>query len=414
MQFAGRPHLAGLIGKIAALAGAMALLLGAGGSIFGAGQPDLRALRDMYRRPSAIQYPKDDPYSRAKYELGRTLFFDPILSGANVRSCSTCHNPGLSWADGQPLAIGENQKPLSTGLRTPTLLNVAWTPKLGWDGHVSDLEGFALGPLTSPEIMNLPEKAMLDRLSTIPGYARAFDAAFGKGDITTPRVEQALATFERSIVSQEAPFDRWIKGDPNAIDVAAKRGFTLFNGAANCAACHSGWAFTDVSFHDIGVAKDDDIGRGRLFPTSVKLQHAFKTPTLRDVTRRGPYMHDGSLATLDDVIDLYNRGGIDRPSRDDQIHRLNLSESDKSDLIAFLETLNGKSEQVPVPVLPRGLREPQVSDHLWQRTANQAKAHDQQHSANGLKHLYMGWKAFGDVGDRAADHHADKTGKAEH
>jgi len=385
MQFAERPHSAGLIGKTAALAGAVVLLLGASGSIFGAGQSDMRTLRDMYRRPTAIPYPKDNPYSRAKYELGRMLFFDPILSGSKVRSCSTCHNPGLSWGDGEQQALGENQKPLSSGLRSPTLLNVAWTPKLGWDGHFGTLEGVAIAPITSSENMNLPEKAMLERLSAIPGYAKAFDAAFGKGEISTSKVaqalvtrqsaipghakdfdaafgnseitalkvEQALATFERSIVSQEAPFDRWIKGEPNAINAAAKRGVALFNGAANCAACHSGWAFTDASFHDIGVAKDDDIGRGRLFPSSVKLQHAFKTPTLRDVARRGPYMHDGSLATLDDVIDLYNRGGIDRPSRDDAIHQLNLPQGAKSDLIAFLQTLNGKPEQVPVPVLPR-------------------------------------------------------------
>ena len=143
---------------------------------------------------------------------------------------------------------------------------------------------------------------------------KAFDAAFGKGDITVLKIEQALATFERSIVSNEAPFDHWVAGDDNAIGLAAKRGFALFNGKANCAACHSGWAFTDASFHDIGVAKNDDIGRGRLFPSSVKLKYAFKTPTLRDVARRGPYMHDGSLATLEDVIDLYDRGGIDRPA----------------------------------------------------------------------------------------------------
>ena len=175
----------------------------------------------------------------------------------------------------------------------------------------------------------------------------------GKGDITVPKIEQALATFERSIVSDDAPFDRWIRGDEAAIGAAAKRGFALFNGKANCAACHSGWAFTDASFHDIGVAKNDDIGRGRLFPTSVKLQYAFKTPTLRDVTRRGPYMHDGSLSTLDDVIDLYNRGGIDRPSRDDEIHQLNLPQSEKAELIAFLQTLNGKAKPFTVPVLPR-------------------------------------------------------------
>jgi cytochrome c peroxidase len=353
MQFVERPHPSGYIGKVAALAGAVALLLGAGGSIFGAGEVGLRTLQDTYRRPVEIPYPKDDPYSHAKYELGRTLFFDPILSGAKVRSCSTCHNPGLSWADGQPRALGEKQEPLASGLRTPTLLNVAWTPKLGWDGHFHDLEGVAIGPITATDNMNLPEQTMLDRLSAIPGYGTAFEAAFGKGDVTTLKVEQALATFERSIVSHEAPFDRWIQGDPNAINAAAKRGFALFNGAANCAACHSGWAFTDASFHDIGIAKDDDIGRGRLFPSSVKLQYAFKTPTLRDVAQRGPYMHDGSLVTLADVVDLYNRGGVDRPSRDDLIHQLNLPQSDKADLVAFLQTLSGKPDQVAVPILPR-------------------------------------------------------------
>jgi cytochrome c peroxidase len=353
MTFAGRPHRSGLIGKVAALAGGLVLLLGAGGSIFGAGEISLRTLQKQYLRPAGIPYPKDNPHSRAKYELGRTLFFDPILSGGKVRSCSTCHNPGLSWSDGQPRALGEKQQPLSSGLRTPTLLNVAWTPKLGWDGHFHDLEGVAIAPITAPDNMNLPEETMIARLSANPGYAIAFNAAFGKGEITTPKIEQALATFERSIVSREAPFDRWIRGDPNAINAAAKHGFALFNGAANCAICHSGWAFTDVSFHDIGVAMGDDIGRGRLFPSSVKLQYAFKTPTLRDVARRGPYMHDGSLATLEDVIDLYNRGGVQRPSRDEEIHQLNLLPNEKADLVAFLHTLNGAPERVSVAELPR-------------------------------------------------------------
>jgi len=337
------------MGKSAGPIGILVLLLSAGGPIFGAAAVSLHALKAQYLRPAQIPYPKDNPYSRAKSELGRTLFFDPILSGSKVRSCSTCHNPGLSWADGQPRAIGEKQLPL----RAPTLLNVAWTPKLGWDGHFRDLESVAIGPLTSPGNMSLPEKTMIDRLSAIPGYVSAFDAAFGKGEITRRKVELALATFERSIVSDKAPFDRWIGGDQTAINAAAKRGFDLFNGKANCAACHSGWAFTDASFHDIGVAKNDDVGRGRLFPSSVKLKYAFKTPTLRDVARRGPYMHDGSLATLEDVIDLYNRGGVDRPSRDDLIGQLNLLQSDKADLIAFLDTLNGTPKPFAVPVLPR-------------------------------------------------------------
>jgi cytochrome c peroxidase len=348
-----RRTLCGAIGNVAWLIGALALFASASGSLFAAGEIGLHALRAEYRRPTDIPYPQDDPYTHAKHVLGRTLFFDPVLSGSKLRSCSTCHNPGLSWADGQPRAIGENQQPLKSGLRTPTLLNVAWTPKLGWDGHFSTLEGVAIGPITAPDNMNLPADQLVARLSAIAGYVGAFDAAFGKGDISVPKIEQSLATFERSIVSDEAPFDRWIKGDENAIDAAAKRGFALFNGKGNCAACHSGWAFTDASFHDIGVAKNDDIGRGRLFPTSVKLKYAFKTPTLRDVARRGPYMHDGSYATLGDVIDLYDRGGIDRPSRDDLIHQLNLPQGDKADLVAFLQTLSGKPEFFAVPVLPR-------------------------------------------------------------
>jgi len=333
------------------LVSALLVLLSAGGLISEATAGDRLTLREKYRRPVEIPFPKDDPYSDAKFKLGRTLFFDPILSGSGVRSCASCHNPGLSWADGHPRAIGEMQEPLP--LRTPTLLDVAWTPKLGWDGHFRDLEGVAMGPITSPTIMNLSAKVLTARLSAIPDYVDAFDLAFGEGDITRRKVELALATFERSIVSTGAPFDRWIDGDETAIDESAKRGFDLFNGKANCAACHSGWAFTDASFHDIGTAQKDDIGRGRLFPTSVKLQYAFKTPTLRDVARRGPYMHDGSVPTLEAVIDLYDRGGIERPSRADEIHPLGLAKDEKADLIAFLHTLNGTPQPVVFPELPR-------------------------------------------------------------
>ena len=152
-------------------------------------------------------------------------------------------------------------------LRTPTLLNVAWVPRPGWTGHFRSLEAVAFGPITSPGNMNLPEAELIKRLLEIPGYVRAFHTAFGDGKITRQNIELALATFQRSIVSGEAPFDRWIKGDEGAISEAAKRGFDLFNGKAHCASCHSGWAFTNSSFHDIGTAKGDDIGRGKLFPT---------------------------------------------------------------------------------------------------------------------------------------------------
>ena len=338
-------------GVLAAMVTASIVALGASVSMSNTPEESRQAWLEQYKRPTEIPFPKDNPFSDAKYRLGRTLFFDPVLSGSEVRSCATCHNPGLSWADGQPRAVGEKQQQLP--LRTPTLLNIAWVPKLGWDGHFRDLENVAMGPITSATNMNLPEKTMVERLAAIPGYVDAFDAAFGEGDITVRKMEFALATFERTIVSKGAPFDRWLDGDQAAISEAAKRGFDLFNGKANCAACHSGWAFTDASFHDIGSARGDDIGRGRLFPNSVTLRYAFKTPTLRDVARRAPYMHDGAVPTLEAVIDLYNRGGIERPSRAEEIHPLGLTDNEKADLIAFLRTLNSAPEMVSFPALPR-------------------------------------------------------------
>jgi cytochrome c peroxidase len=311
----------------------------------------LKALKEKYRRPAEIPFPKSNPYSQAKYDLGRMLFFDPLLSGSKTRSCASCHNPGLSWADGQSRAVGDKQEVLP--LRTPTLLDVAWTPKLGWDGHFGDLEGVAMGPITASNNMNLSEQELVARLTAIRGYVDAFRAAFGEGEATRRNVELALATFERTIVSGETPFDRWIAGNQAAIDEPAKRGFELFNGKANCAACHSGWAFSDGSFHDIGSARNNDLGRGKLFPTSVSLRYAFKTPTLRDVARRAPYMHDGSEPTLEAVIDLYDRGGIERPSRSADIHPLNLTAAEKADLLAFLHTLTGVPKPVTVPTLPR-------------------------------------------------------------
>ena len=313
--------------------------------------PKAKALRQSFKRV-AVSYPDENPYSAAKADLGRLLFFDPILSGSNSRSCASCHNPGLSWGDGLPRALGEGQLPLA--LRSPTLLDVAWVPVLGWDGKFPDLEAVTFGPITGKGNMNLPEpEVLVSRLSGVRGYVSAFDAAFGKNGITRDNIEHALATYQRTIVAAEAPFDRWVNGDNTAIGTAEKRGFELFVGKAKCVECHSGPAMTDGSFHDIGTATGNDIGRGRLFPNSVKLRYAFKTPTLRDVARRGPYMHDGAIATLQAVIDLYDRGGIERPSRSPKITPLAMSGEEKADLLAFLRTLDGAPQPVQVPVLPR-------------------------------------------------------------
>lgn len=305
---------------------------------------DQTAWRAKFQRPAGIPFPDTNPYTKAKSDLGRSLFFDPILSRAQTHSCGTCHRPDRAWTDDLPRAMGA--QPLA--LRAPTLLNVAWIPRLGWDGHFRDLEEVAFGPLMAPRNMDMSEELVLSRLASQPHYVVAFDAAFGPGDITRPKIEFALATFERTIVSGEAPFDHWIGGDDQAIGPAEKRGFSLFVGKARCASCHAGWSFTDGSFHDIGTATGEDTGRGRLFPTSAKLRYAFKTPTLRDVARRPPYMHDGSIASLEAVIEHYDKGGIDRPSRSDLMAPLALTEPEKSDLIAFLRTLDSLPAAVPI------------------------------------------------------------------
>jgi cytochrome c peroxidase len=307
------------------------------------------ALRAKYRPPPALPVPAD-ANERAKIELGKMLFFDPRLSGSSSHSCASCHDPALSWGDGKAHAISDNNGVMK--LRAPTLIDIYQLQRLGWDGKFRDIEAVTFAAITSSGNMNLSEPEALARIAGIPGYAVAFKSDFPGSGISRSTVEQAIAAFERTIVSNPAPFDRWIAGDANAIGAGAKRGFVLFNGKANCAACHSGWAFTDGSFHDIGTAEGDDIGRGALFPTSRKLRYAFKTATLRDVARRAPYMHDGSVPNLRSVITLYDKGGIDRPSRSELIHPLGLSAQDQLDLIAFLNTLTGTPYVVSLPIIP--------------------------------------------------------------
>lgn len=331
----------GIIGATAVAVAALAAFAGPTGTT----EDSRRASwRTEYQPPASIPFPDTNPYSAAKAELGRRLFFDPILSGDGTRACVSCHRPDLAWGDGRARAAA-----LSGGdmdLRTPTILNVAWQDgPLGWDGKFRTLEAVSRVPITGVGNMNLKMTDAVDRLTANESYREAFAAAFGDPLVSSDRLEAALATFERLIVAGKAPFDRWIAGEENAISESAKRGFDLFNGRAGCSGCHSGWSFTDNSFHDIGTASGNDIGRGRLMPSSVALRYAFKTPTLREVERRGPYMHDGSVLTLGAVIDLYDRGGIERPSRARQIKPLNLSAEEKADLVAFLSTLTSEADR---------------------------------------------------------------------
>jgi cytochrome c peroxidase len=307
-------------------------------------------LRSTFKRPSTIPFPADNPYTVAKVTLGKALYFDPRLSGANVLSCASCHSPAFGWGDGLPKGVGHGMKTL--GRRSPSIINAAYGQIFMWDGRAGSLEEQALGPIKTDVEMNLPIDKLMERLAGIPGYAPMFEAAFPKEGIKSEGVAKAIATFERTVVSARAPFDVWIEGGDKAISEEAKRGFALFNTKADCTRCHSGWNFTDDSFHDIGLASDDP-GRGKFLPSIAKMQFAFKTPGLREITRRGPYMHDGSMATLEDVVDHYDKGGIERPSRSDLIKPLGLTQEEKKDLIAFMQTLTSDVDPMTVPILPR-------------------------------------------------------------
>ena len=311
--------------------------------------PALRAgwQRDFARPEAAVAQPVDEALGR----LGMLLFFDPVLSGARTLACATCHQPANGWADTKGDAVGE--RGISMHARSPTLENVAYGSRFGWDGKFPTLESVTFRAITGESNMNLPEDEALGRLRGSPAYRRLFQTAFGNMAVTRPQVEEALAVFERSLVSGVAPFDRWLAGDETAMSAAAKRGFSVFDGKGECSACHSGWAFTDHSFQDIGSAVGDDLGRGARFPSSVALQYAFKVPTLRDVLIRSPYMHNGSKRDLMAVINNYDAGGIDRPSRSSHVHPLHLTAQDKSDLISFLASLTGVQQKFTAPLLPR-------------------------------------------------------------
>jgi cytochrome c peroxidase len=319
-------------------------------AIIGAPDPAIMSLKHKYERPTAIPFPKDNPYTATKVDLGKKLFFDTRLSAANVLSCASCHNPAYSWGDGQPRGIGHGMKPL--GRRSPSIVNAAYGEIFMWDGRAASLEEQALGPIKTDVEMNLPIDQLIERLKGIPEYGPLFQAAFPREGIAPEAIAKAIATYERTVVSGRAPFDAWLNGNDKAISASAKNGFVLFNTKAHCTACHSGWNFTDDSFHDVGLS-DEDIGRGKFLPDVPKMQHAFKTPGLREIARRSPYMHNGSLPTLKAVVDLYDRGGVDRPSRSDDIKPLNLTDQEKTDLVAFLNTLTSDMGPTTIPILPR-------------------------------------------------------------
>ena len=308
------------------------------------------AMKAEYRRPALIPFPKQNPYTAEKASLGKKLYFDTRLSVTSAQSCASCHSPGFGWGDGLAVGVGHGMAKL--GRRSPTIVNAAWGAVFMWDGRLADLEQQALGPIQSPGEMNMPIEQLMERLTSIAEYKPLFVAAFPKEGMSPKTLAEAIATYERTVVSQRAPFDLWIEGNEKAISEEAKRGFALFNSKAQCSSCHEGWNFSNEGFQDIGLPSDD-VGRGKFLPDVVKMKHAFKTPGLREIARRSPYMHDGSIATLEQVVDHYDAGGVDRPSRSDLMKPLGLTSPEKSDLVAFLKTLSSELDPTTVPVIPR-------------------------------------------------------------
>jgi cytochrome c peroxidase len=310
------------------------------------------ATADPWLRPATAPAPAENLPNEARIKLGEFLFFDPRLSRKGSMSCASCHNPALGWSDGLKTAVGFDMHTLPRA--TPTIINASFNPIQMWDGRKGTLEEQALGPIQAEGEMNLPLPELIARLKSIPGYAAFFEEAYPGMGISEMTVARAIASYERTVLSTESPFDRWRMGDEKAVNDSVKRGFELFTGKANCAICHMGYNFTDNGFHNIGLNDTgaEDVGRFAQKPLK-SMRGAFKTPTLRDISLTAPYMRNGAYATLIEVVDHYDRGGDDQENLDINMVPLSLSATEKADLVAFMESLTGAPREVRVPVLPR-------------------------------------------------------------
>ncbi len=300
--------------------------------------------------PEVAPAPPDNQTTPEKVALGKQLFFDPRLSGDNAKSCANCHLPDKAFTDGLPRAKGTGGKELSRN--TPTLLNAGFYSAYFWDGRAGSLEEQAHIPIQSPEEMNQDLTALEKELQAIPGYATQFQTVFGSR-VTAANVAKALAAFERTLVSRNSPFDRYLAGDKGALSEEAERGWELFRGAAECIRCHNGPNFSDSKFYRLGTSFTDK-GRGAVTGDK-RAFYAFRTPGLRDVTKTAPYLHDGSLATLYQVVEFYYRSAPQQAPDGlplDIAPLLGQSYSEISAVVAFLESLNGESPQISKPVLP--------------------------------------------------------------
>ena len=288
-----------------------------------------------------IPWPGDNPYTLDKAELGRVLYFDPRLSADNSVSCATCHSPKYAFTDGQPVSTGiRGQK---GGRSAPTVINRAYSLAQFWDGRAPTLEEQAKGPMANPIEMGNTQEAVVAKLKTIPGYRALFAKTFGTEDFTIDHVAKAIATFERTVLSGNSAFDRYQAGNKKAMTPSQVRGMNLYFKKVKCDKCHDGMNFTTNDYHNLGVGTDKpepDVGRFAV-TKDPKDWGAFKTPTLRDVAESGPYMHDGSLKTLREVVDFYDKGGTLNKNLDKDIKPLKLTVEQRDDLVEFLRALSG-------------------------------------------------------------------------
>ncbi|NYZ64425.1 tryptophan tryptophylquinone biosynthesis enzyme MauG [Endozoicomonas sp. SM1973] len=288
-------------------------------------------------------------------QLGKLLFFDPRLSANGNFACSTCHNPSLGWSDGLKTAIG--QQGVSLNRATPSLINVAYNKVFMWDGRQSSLESQVLGVMGAEHEMNADYEKLLIFLNQNPKYRELFAKAFPDKHINKEILAAAIAQFERTIISKGTPFDRWITGDSTAMSTDQIAGFQIFisKTKGNCASCHHPPNFTDDGFHNIGLqsfaSPNPDLGRYNVKPIKIS-KGAFKTPPLRGIRLTAPYFHDGSAATLDNVIEHYAQGGKVRTNIDPEMKKLSLSKIEKKQLKLFLEALTTTAASYPVPILP--------------------------------------------------------------
>jgi cytochrome c peroxidase len=302
--------------------------------------------------------PPGNPPSSAKIRLGKELYFDPRLSADGTISCATCHNPAFGWSDEGPTSKGIHGQ--MGGRRAPPVSNAAYSPLQFWDGRSPSLEDQAKGPIQNPIEMGNTHEAMIQAVSAISAYQAEFKAVFGEVPITVDQVAEAIAAFERTVVTTDSRFDRYARGDHNALTALEKEGLEIFNGKGHCTGCHWGPYFSDGRFHNLGVPPKDpkspDLGR-YVVTKDPRDMGAFKTPTIRDAARRAPYLHDGSEKTLESLIDFYDRGGGKDPNLDPLMVPLELSKHEKAALVAFIKALDSLNPEVAAvkPIDPRDL-----------------------------------------------------------